>query len=160
MRTIKAKPITIENFAPYGSFVDILNPTGSSLGNFYNDKVLYPVSGSMPVGFSPMIAEKPEEMIVTAAEYHNTTGEVMLPLDDDVVLHVAPPSKGPVPELTEAFIVPKGTLIRINTGVWHKGMLPLHQQMAHILIVLPERIYMNDCTIITYAEEDQIKIEL
>ena len=84
----------------------------------------------------------------------------MLPLDDDLVLHVAPASKEPVPELTEAFIVPKGTLIRINTGVWHKGMLPLHQQMAHILIVLPERIYMNDCTIITYAEEDQIKIEL
>ena len=160
MRTIKAKPITIENFAPYGSFVYILNPTCSSLGNFYNDKVLYPVSGSMPVGFSPMIAEKPEEMIVTAAEYHNTTGEVMLPLDDDVVLHVAPPSKGPVPELTEAFIVPKGTLIRINTGVWHKGMLPLNLEKAHILIVLPERIYMNDCTIITYPEEDQIKIEL
>lgn len=32
-------------------------------------------------------------------------------LDDDVVLHVAPPSKEPVPELTEAFLIPKGTMV-------------------------------------------------
>ena len=51
--------------------------------------------------------EKPEKIIVDAAEFHNYTGEVLLPLDDDVVIHVAPPTKEPVPELTEAFIVPK-----------------------------------------------------
>ena len=53
MRTIKAKPISHENFAAYGNFVNVLEPTGSALGTFYNDKVLLLVSGNMPMGFSP-----------------------------------------------------------------------------------------------------------
>lgn len=104
MRTIKAKPITVESFASYGSFTSILEPSGSAVGNFYNDKVLLSVSGDMPIAFSPLVVDKPEKMIITEAEYHNTTGEGVLPLDDDVVLHVAPASKEPIPELTEAFI--------------------------------------------------------
>lgn len=160
MRTIKAKPITVEDFAPYGSFTSILEPSGSSIGNFYNDKVLLSVSGDMPIAFSPLVVDKPEKMIITEAEYHNTTGEGVLPLDDDVVLHVAPASKGPVPELTEAFIVPKGTIVQLKTGVWHLAALPINKEQAHVLIVLPERIYMNDCIVVQYAEEDQIEIVL
>lgn len=76
MRTIKAKPITAEDFAAYGSFANILDLAGSSIGNFYNDKVLLPVSEAMPVAFSALIVEKPEKMIVTEAEYHNTTGKL------------------------------------------------------------------------------------
>ena len=63
MRTIKAKPITAENFAAYGSFFSILEPSGSCLGNFYNDKVLLPVSGDMPIAFSPLVMDKPEKMM-------------------------------------------------------------------------------------------------
>lgn len=160
MRTIKAKPITAENFAAYGNFFNILEPAGSCLGNFYNDKVQLSVSGDMPVAFSALVMDKPEKMIVSEVEYHNTTGEGILPLDDDVVMHVAPASKDPVPELTEAFIVPKGTIVKINTGVWHMGVLPIHQEQVHVLIVLPERIYKNDCTVVTYPEEEQIEIVL
>ena len=114
----------------------------------------------MPVAFSPLVMDKPEKMIVSEVEYHNTTGEGILPLDDDVVMHVAPPSKEPVPELTEAFIVPKGTIVKSNTGGWHMGGLPIHQDQVHVLIVLPERIYKNDCTVVTYPEESQIEIVL
>lgn len=60
------------------------------------------VSGNMPIAFSPLVVRKPEKMIVLMAEFHNTTGEGVLCLDDDVVLHVAPPSKEPVPELTKS----------------------------------------------------------
>lgn len=160
MRTIKAKPITVEDFAPYGSFASILEPSGSSIGSFYNDKVLLSVSGDRPIAFSPLVVDKPEKMIITEAEYHNTTGEGVLPLDDDVVLHVAPASKGPVPELTEAFIVPKGTIVQLKTGVWHLSALPINKEQVHVLIVLPERIYMNDCIVVQYPEEDQIEIVL
>ncbi len=160
MRTIKAKPITAGNFACYGNFFSILEPSGSALGNFYNDKVLLPVSGNMPVAFSSLVLDKPEKMIVSEVEYHNSTGEGMLPLDDDVVLHVAPPSNEAVPELTEAFIVPKGTMVKINTGVWHMGVMPIHKEKVHVLIVLPERIYKNDCFVVKYSEEDQIEITL
>ena len=76
----------------------------------------FPVSGNLPIAFSPLVVNK-GEMLVTQAEYHDTTCEGVLPLDDDVVIHVAPTTKEPVPELTEAFIVPKGTMVKLNVGV-------------------------------------------
>lgn len=160
MRKITAEELTKEAFEPFGSFVSITEPEGYSLGTFYNDKVLYHVSGDMPIGFSPLICEKPEKMLVTKAEYHNTTGEAMVIMDDDVVFHAAPPTSEACPELTRAFLVPKGTLISIKTGVWHMGVMPVHKDKVHVLIVLPERIYKNDCCVVEYAPEDYIEITL
>lgn len=160
MRTITAKPLSVEAFAPFGTYSDCLHPSGMNLNDFYRDQVLMPLSGRMPVAFSPLVVRKSEKMIVTAAEYHNYTPEVVLPLDDDVVLHVAPASSGPVPELTEAFLVPKGTLVCLRTGTWHLAAMPIHLEEAHVLIALPERTYFNDCHVVEYAPEDQIEIQL
>lgn len=159
MYTIKAKPITVENFKAYGTFASMLNPTGPSLGDFYNDQVEFPVSGNLPIAFSPLVVRK-GEMLVTQAEYHDTTCEGVLPLDDDVVLHVAPATKEPVPELTEAFIVPKGTMVKLNVGVWHLAAMPIHLDTAHVMITLPERIYKSDCVVVEYPPEQYVKIEL
>ena len=160
MRKIKAQPITVENFHPYGDFTDILNPSGYEFGGFYRDQVLMNVSGGMQIAFSPLIVKKPEKMVVTTAEYHNTTQEGILCLDDDIIVHVAPAGKEPVPQLTEAFLVPKGTLVRLHTGTWHYSAIPVNKEEAHVLIVLPERIYFNDCYIVDYPEEDCVEIEL
>lgn len=160
MRKIKAIPITAENFKPYGTFSKILTPEGFSLGDFYPDQARMPVSGQMPITFSPLLTHKPEKMVVTTAEYHDYTGEGVVAMDDDVVLHVAPASKEPVPQLTEAFLVPKGTAVCLNAGVWHLAALPVHLDEAHVLIVLPERTYKNDCVVVDYPEEDWVEIEL
>ncbi len=158
MRKIKAQPISKENFAAYGEYTSIIKPSGNSLGNFYADQVMMPVSGNMPVAFSPLICHKEDPIVITTAEYHNTTAECLICLDDDVVLHVAPPSKEPVPQLTEAFIVPRGTLVKLNTGVWHLSALPINQETAHVLIILPERTYVNDCIVIEYPEDEHFEI--
>lgn len=160
MRTIHAVPITVENFQLYGSFTKVLEPSGFSLGDFYPDKCRFPVNGQLPITFSPLETRKPEKMVVTTAEYHNFTCEGVIPMDDDVVLHVAPASKDPVPELTEAFLVPKGTAVRLNPGVWHLAALPVNLDVAHVLIVLPERTYQNDCIVVDYAPEDWVEIQL
>lgn len=160
MRKIKAKPITVENFRPYGSLTDLMNPTGYSLGDFYQDRLLMHASGQMQMAFSPLLIRKPEKMIVDTAEFHNSTQEGVLCLDDDVIVHVAPAGKDPVPELTEAFFVPKGTMVLLNTGVWHLSAIPVNKDVAHVLIVLPERIYNNDCIVVNYPEEQWIEIEL
>lgn len=156
---IKAQKLSQEAFAPYGSFTDFLHPTGHSLGAFYPDRLLFPVSGAMPVGFSPLSVDRPERYLVTAAEYHNSTAECILPLDADVVIHVAPPSKGPVPELTKAFLVPRGTMVRLDVGVWHLCPLPVDQPHVTLLIALPQRIYQNDCIVMEYPPEQAIEIE-
>lgn len=160
MKTIKAKPVTVENFHIYGDFVNLLNPTGPHLGDFYRDPVHMHVSGNMALTFSPLIVHKPEKPVISQAEYHNTTQEACLCLDDDTIIHVAPASKEPVPEQTEAFLVPKGTLVRIHTGVWHFSLIPVHKETAHVLIVLPERIYNNDCVVVDYTEDQQMEIVL
>ena len=160
MRTIKAQPLTKEAFEQYGTYASIVDPKGNCFGNYYPDQVRYHASGVMPVTFSALDSAKPEKMIVKEAEYHNKTGEGVLPIDDDVVLHVAPPSKEPVPELTEAFLVPKGTMVTLFPGVWHEAALPVHEDRVHVLIVLPERTYLTDSVRVTYSEEDQIEIIL
>ncbi|NLD58063.1 MAG: ureidoglycolate hydrolase [Clostridiales bacterium] len=160
MRKIRAQKLMREAFAPYGSYASITEPEGFHMGDFYNDKLLMPVSGALPVAFSPLVFHRAEPMPVQAAEYHNTTGEGILAMDDDVVIHVAPPSGDPVPELTEAFVVPKGTMVHLNLGMWHYGGWCLNREEVHVLIVLPQRIYKNDCTVVHYAEEEWTEIVL
>ena len=164
MLKIKAVPITVENFRPYGSFASMLEPAGNCFpgdATFYPDQVELNVQGGKPVTFSPLVVKKPERMIVRQAEYHNFTGEGVFVIDDDAVIHVAPPSnKVIVPEKTEAFIVPKGTLVKLNTGVWHLAALPVHNALLHVMIVLPERVYANDCIVCDYPEDRQVEIVL
>ena len=111
--------------------------------------------------FSPILVKKPDVMKITQAEYHTTTPEMILPLNDDMIIHVAPASAGtPVPELTKAFIVPKGTLVKINSAIWHLAPLPVHADELQAMIILPECTYANDCTVVDYPEKDQFVIEL
>ena len=81
-------------------------------------------------------------------------------LDGDVVIHVAPPSTAPVPELTEAFYVPKGTIVRMNTGVWHMAPFPVKEDLVHLMVALPERIYFNDCYVVEYEPDQYVEISL
>ena len=165
MRTIKAKPLTAEAFRPYGSYVSMTDPSGNCFDSgesaFYPDPVMLAVSGREQIAFSPLTVKKPEKMIVRAAEYHNWTGEGIFFIDDDAVMHVAPTSKHVVtPEKTEAFFVPKGTLVKLNTGVWHLSPYPVHKELLHLMIIMPERVYGNDCIVCEFREEDYLEIVL
>lgn len=159
MYKIKVQKLTKENFSEYGQFYDFENPKGHTLGNFYHDHIIMPVSGDFPMAFSSMVVEKASKMIISQAEYHNTTSEAIIPLDDDIVIYLAPPSQEAIPEATEAFLVPKGTMVLMNLGVWHCSPFAVNKEKAHVLVTLPERIYKNDCTIIQYEKEKQIEIE-
>jgi ureidoglycolate lyase len=160
MRTIKAQKLTVEGFRPFGDFCNFLQPEGHNLGDFFHDKLLDPMEKCTPFGFSPLIAHKREKMIITAAEYHNHTPEILVPLDSDIVIHVAPASNGIVPEKTQAFIVPKGTGVRLNTGVFHLCPFSIEKEEGHVLVALPERTYFNDCIVCDYEEKDYIEITL
>ena len=164
MIAIKAVPITNENFRPYGSFASMTEPRGNCFpgdATFFPDQLELNVSDGLPVCFSPLEVKKPERYIVTQAEYHDYTGEGVFVIDDDAVLHVAPPSNRQiVPEKTEAFIVPRGTMVKLNTGVWHLAALPVHNDVLHVMIVLPQRTYANDCTVCDYPEDRQVEILL
>ncbi|MEF9972867.1 MAG: ureidoglycolate lyase [Clostridia bacterium] len=165
MREIKAIPITNENFRPYGAFASMSAPSGNCFpgmdSTFYPDSVMLSVSGREQIAFSPLTVNKSAEMLVTKSEYHDHTGEGIYFIDDDAVIHVAPPSNRQiVPSKTEAFIVPQGTIVKLNVGVWHLSPLPLHNNVLHLMIIMPERVYANDCVVCEFPESEYIKIVL
>ena len=78
-----------------------------------------------------------------------------------MLIHVAPATpNGIVPlEKFRVFRVPRGTLVVLRPGVWHHAPFS-PSGVANVLIVLPERTYSNDCTVVELAVEDQIRIEM
>lgn len=161
MKTVPVLPLTQEAFAPYGEYYDMLYPQGhaltGALHSFYPDRLSEWCPTRM--GFSPIAVKKPERMVIDAVEYHTTTPELILPLDDDMIIHVAPASAGtPVPQLTQAFLVPRGTLVKIRTAIWHLAPLPAHEPVLHAMIALPECTYANDCTVVALKESEQFEL--
>ncbi len=162
MRKIQVMELSREAFAPYGEYYDMLHPEGYALEGeihrFYPDRLSE--SSVTRVAYSPIEVKKEERMIVKAVEYHTTTPELILPLNDDMIIHVAPASGGcPVTELTKAFIVPCGTLVKIRTAIWHLAPLPVNAETLHAMIILPECVYANDCTVVELDETEQFEIE-
>ena len=161
MRIVKAIPITQEAFAPFGWFYHMDKPSGyplcGEIHQFFPDRLL--ADSNHRVGYSPILVKKPEKMVITQQEYHTTTWEMIMPLDDDMILHVAPPSAGTViPDYVQAFIVPKHTLVKMNAGVWHLAPLPSEKEMLTAMIILPECTYANDCTVVDLKAEEQFEI--
>ena len=160
MRTIQAKPLTADAFRQYGTFWSAVDGEGYGLGGgfftFYPDRIA--VSSEKRIGFSTLKVSKPEKYIVEELEYHKTTWEMFMPLNDDAVLHAAPKSGGDVvTELTEAFIVPKGTMVKLDAAVWHLAAMPVNVEELQSLIVLPEGTYMNDCTKVALNDEQKFE---
>jgi ureidoglycolate lyase len=97
--------------------------------------------------------------VVDTSEYHNNCGEGILPLDSDVLLHVAAATPGELDTGTiEVFRVPKGTMVVLNTGVWHHAPFAYGSDCSHVLIVLPERAYAKDCHIIELSGNTKVEI--
>lgn len=162
MRTIKLQALSKEAFAPYGEYYKMDAPDGHALcgaiHRFYPDRVTAYPAGN--IGFSAITVKKPEKMLISQVEYHTTTAELIMPLNDDMILHVAQPSAGtPIPEQTKAFLVPKHTLIKMNACVWHLAPLPANADELSAMIILPECTYMNDCTVVDLKEDEQFVIE-
>ena len=162
MRTIKVEPLTRETFAPFGQYYTMTSPDGypltGELHRFFPDRLV--ASQGTNVAYSPLLVKKPTAMHVTQVEYHTTTAELILPLNDDMILHVAPPSAGkPLPEHTHAFLVPHHTLIKMNACVWHLAPLPANADELCAMIVLPECTYINDCTVVDLKADEQFVIE-
>ncbi len=163
MKKIKAMPITHENFAPFGQFYTMDKPKGyalcGELHSFYPDRLT--ADCNHRVGYSPITVKKPEKMIITQQEYHTTTWEMILPLNDDMILHVAPASAGtPVTDLAKAFIVPKNTIVKMNSAIWHLAPLPANKDELNAIIILPECTYANDCTVVDLKDDEKFEIEL
>ena len=161
MRKIKIQALERDEFTPFGEFYDMVTPDGyplvGAIHNFYPDRMTTSCQGRL--AFSPLVVRKPESLVITQQEYHNTTEELILPLDDDMIIHVAPASGGKVvTEYAKAFLVPKNTLVKLKTSIWHLAPLPAMADKLTALIILPECTYANDCTVVDLSPDEQFEI--
>lgn len=159
----KVETLSLESFQDFGEFTNMTNPTGYYLEGpchqFYRDQILYPNNNVAPVAFSILQVKHLDELVVGSMEYHNYTAEAMLPLDGDVVVCLVPAHSNPLrADEARAFLIPKGTMIKIRTGVWHALPISVEESHTNMLVVLPERAYHNDLHL--EALDSKIKLEL
>jgi ureidoglycolate lyase len=144
------KELTKESFSKYGQFQDMLNPYnavvfGEAPVRFFIDMLQLELGTATTVSFSTCRVEK-RNTVIDSSEYHNNCGEGILPMDSDIIIHVAPPTAGEInAEEIELFHVPKKTMVILRPGVWHQAPFAYGNDSANILIVLPERTYAKDC---------------
>jgi ureidoglycolate lyase len=164
MKKIKVKELRRESFDKYGSFANLINPDACKIGEepseFFRDMSKQDLGTSNKVCFSTCRVLKRAE-VIDNIEYHEHTGEGMLPLDGDIYLSVAPATaNGDVPfDRIEVFRIPQGTIVVINPGVWHCAAYPCKKDCINVLITLPERTYANDCIVVKLSNENYVEIE-
>lgn len=161
MRTVNAKKLTLEDYHSYGEFANLTDPKGEYIGEspvrFYRDMVSA-WTGNVQTAFSIVQVDR-MKMIPSEAEQHEKGTEVLIPMEDDVVIFVAPATNKEYPYgREEAFIIPKGYMVTIKPGVWHKAPYPLNREKASTLVILPEREYAVDCINVSIENDQQFEI--
>ena len=167
MRTVKVEPLSVEGFLPFGFYANLINPDTDKIGaapiEFFRDMVQLDLGNTFLPSFSTCRVEK-RDLVIDVSEYHNTTGEGIMPIDNDMIMHVGPatppdPDAGiPLDEI-RVFHVPKGTFVALRRGVWHHGPFTINEKPVNHLIVLPARTYAVDCNVVHFPDEDRIYIE-
>jgi ureidoglycolate lyase len=157
------RKLSPEAFAAYGTFAAMTAPAGPRMGEppveFFRDMVQCHFGTTQVASFSVCrVARRP--YVIDVSEYHDSCGEIVLPLDGDVLLHVAPagPQKEFPAAAAEVFLVPRGTLCSLRPGVWHHAPFAFGCEAVNCLVVLPERTYANDCKVFALPKKEHLRI--
>jgi L-fucose isomerase-like protein/ureidoglycolate hydrolase len=162
-RTVQVEELTIEAFAPFGTFKSLINPEGNTFGTppiqFFPDLLTLTMVGKDVLGISICRVE-PRPAIVDVTEFHSSTGEANLPLDADILIHVAEPTPNDITpwDKIRVFRVPMGTCVVMKPGVWHHAPFVVNAKVANVLVLLPERTYANDCEVAQLDSDQQTHI--
>jgi ureidoglycolate lyase len=170
METITAKKLTPESFAKYGVYHNLLDDAANAAKSvlppdigFYPDLVPLDFGRQNLPTISICQVKKTEKNIVAFLEAHRYTCEGLLPLDGDVVIFVGPPPFGDPPQFSvktlEAFIVPRGTFVKLNPLIVHGTQYAIDSGTVHIVCMLPGRTFANDM-LARMIEKDEEKAEI
>jgi len=165
MKTIKAEPLTMEAFRKYGTFQNLLDITGTTEPWEKTENGFFPDLVRMNFGIGNCTCAsvnkitKAEGNVIQFTEYHGHTSEGILPIDGDCIIHVGK-ANGPITsEKLRAFYVPRGTFVALNPGVLHGNQITCKEETVHVLILLPERTYGNDCVVVSFEPDDRVVVE-
>jgi ureidoglycolate lyase len=163
MKELVYRALSIEGFSKYGQYANMINPSAPKIGaepiEFYRDMAQSGL-GAVPVASLSVCRVLKRPFVIDVSEYHNFCCETVLPLDGDVLLHVAPAgSEKEFPfDQAEVFLVPRGTLVVLRPGVWHHAPYAVGCDCVNCLIILAERTYVNDCIVCPLSEDRRVRI--
>ncbi len=163
MAKLEIRELDREAFGVYGSYAGMVDPKAEVIGEepveFFRDMLLLDLGARSVAAFSTCrVLKRPP--VVDVTEFHNHTAEGILPLDSDVLIHVAPAMATDAPPVNrmEIFRVPKGTMVTLRPGVWHHAPFAHGADVANVVIVLPERTYAVDCEVREIPEGERPEI--
>ena len=164
---IAAEKLTAEAFAPFGTFVNLVDPEMDfHLGD-----------PEVSVGFQPALLQVDlgpnagnqleigvckvgdREKVAKPMERHWKCGELILPYTGDIVIVVGPPSvPNPYPAGTvKAFYVPCMTAVSLKRAVLHWAPFSRKGQEVRTIIGLPPGTWGVDCDD-TFEAVDETKV--
>lgn len=133
---IKAQPLTVAAFKPYGAIMtDGLNlPMSDNEEITYWGKVsVLNIPGQVSTGV--MLAPD-REKVVTKMERHIKTAEILVALEGDSVVCVgAPSSDGTEISDIAVFTVRQGDAVALDAGTWHWIPFPTGTKPAKYIVI-------------------------
>ncbi len=164
MKTIQAKKMTKESFSKYGSYENLYQPATMGIGKgspsaFYPDVMSFDFGTGHNASACVCQVTK-RDMVIESYEYHNNGCEGILPLDADIVIFAGYGFPPILPVELEAFIVPKGTIVKLNPGVLHGTQFPVENEQATVVVMLPERTFATDLQIVQLGGEEKLLIDI
>ena len=138
MKKINVKSLSDASFSKFGTYVNLFSPEGENTQNegFFRDIFhLDPLLSTTACFSTVRVAKRP--FIIDLMESHKTSGEIIIPLDGDVIVQVAPATdfENFPADFVEAFIVPKGTAVSLNQRVWHFAPFAYNCDKANVMVI-------------------------
>jgi ureidoglycolate hydrolase len=131
--TVRAKRITPENFAKFGSVVSApkRTPTAEAAEyKFWSDITHYLIDGETEIGICTVYRQL--KMEISGVERHLHTPEILIPIDAPFIL---PLHDEQANEPLEAFKVHVGEAVVVAKGVWHGACLPIGRNESSYFVI-------------------------
>jgi ureidoglycolate lyase len=166
MRTIQVRQLSDAAFRQYGVFQNLLDNEGLAAASvnkagFFADLITLNFGTTTLPSVSVCHVKREEKNIINFVEAHKYTCEGLLPLDADVIIYTGRLIRGePGLETIEAFVVPRGTFVKLEPLILHGRQFVTESDEAHILCMLPQRTFNNDMIAKFLGEQEKLEIVL
>lgn len=146
MDRIKIRPLTAEEFAPFG---EVLLPRDTpskmiNAGRCERHHALATVERSGGEAILSVFRSEPVSLPYECAllERHPLGSQAFVPLGPDAWMSIVAPDEGGKPGAPLAFLVPAGVGVNLRAGTWHGVLTPL-DRAADFLVVDREGAGVN-----------------
>lgn len=130
MQEIKIRPLTKEDFAPFGDLLDLSGEPDKIInqgncGRYHNRAGLDFIDGAAGISlFDAKPRALPYELEMM--ERHPLGSQAFIPMNYAPFLIIAALDNGGTPGLPMAFLSTSGQAINFHRNVWHGVLIPLH----------------------------------